>query len=306
MKVSKILCIIIILIQFIIIIVFTTNKNTSSKNVFEETKETTKKNAGTLSFMLETSYGSGKYEKGSSTKWPLPSDGYIFNDTLSKCENSGELMWDDTKNVVLMTGNISDKCYVYFDAVQKAVINEIITSDITLSSMTITINATKGTFDISKYYYSIDNGATWNESTSNIISISGLTKGTTYAIKAYVQDARKINSDYKIVNASTLDITLITFTIDGSKYHTSDIKKYYAELGMTWGEWIKSNYNVDGFYSGQVGNGDEGWVNVGWANESGISHYYVYNSDAGYDNVYLNDVIIENKNYVIVKFSEPI
>ena len=57
MKVSKILCIIIILIQFIIIIAFTTNKNTSSKNVFEETKETTKKNAGTLSFMLETSYG---------------------------------------------------------------------------------------------------------------------------------------------------------------------------------------------------------------------------------------------------------
>lgn len=236
MKVSKILCIIIILIQFIIIIVFTTNKNTSSKNVFEETKETTKKNAGTLSFMLETSYGSGKYEKGSSTKWPLPSDGYIFNDTLSKCENGGELMWDDTKNVVLMTGNISDKCYVYFDAVQKAVINEIITSDITLSSMTITINATKGTFDISKYYYSIDNGATWNESTSNIISISGLTKGTTYAIKAYVQDARKINSDYKIVNASTLDITLITFTF-------SDII-YNAEEGMTWEEFINSSYNT--------------------------------------------------------------
>jgi hypothetical protein len=236
MKVSKILCIIIILIQFIIIIAFTTNKNTSSKNVFEETKETTKKNAGTLSFMLETSYGSGKYEKGSSTKWPLPSDGYIFNDTLSKCENGGELMWDDTKNVVLMTGNISDKCYVYFDAVQKAVINEIITSDITLSSMTITINATKGTFDISKYYYSIDNGATWNESTSNIISISGLTKGTTYAIKAYVQDARKINSDYKIVNASTLDITLITFTF-------MDIT-YYAEEGMTWEEFINSSYNT--------------------------------------------------------------
>lgn len=85
MKVSKILCIIIILIQFVIIIVFTTNKNASSKIVFEETKETIKKNVSTLSFMLETSYGSGKYEKGSSTKWPLPSDGYIFNATLSSC-----------------------------------------------------------------------------------------------------------------------------------------------------------------------------------------------------------------------------
>lgn len=236
MKVSKILCIIIILIQFVIIIVFTTNKNASSKIVFEETKETIKKNVSTLSFMLETSYGSGKYEKGSSTKWPLPSDGYIFNSTLSSCENGSELMWDDTKNVVLMTGNISDKCYVYFDAVQKAVINEIITSDITLSSMTITINATKGTFDISKYYYSIDNGTTWNESTSNIISISGLTKGTTYAIKAYVQDVKNINSDYKNVDVSTLNITLISFTF-------SDII-YNAEEGMTWEEFINSSYNT--------------------------------------------------------------
>ena len=235
-KVSKILCIIIILIQFVIIIVFTTNKNASSKIVFEETKETIKKNVSTLSFMLETSYGSGKYEKGSSTKWPLPSDGYIFNSTLSSCENGSELMWDDTKNVVLMTGNISDKCYVYFDAVQKAVINEIITSDITLSSMTITINATKGTFDISKYYYSIDNGTTWNESTSNIISISGLTKGTTYAIKAYVQDVKNINSDYKNVDVSTLNITLISFTF-------SDII-YNAEEGMTWEEFINSSYNT--------------------------------------------------------------
>lgn len=236
MKVSKILCIIIILIQFVIIIVFTTNKNASSKIVFEETKETIKKNVSTLSFMLETSYGSGKYEKGSSTKWPLPSDVYIFNSTLSSCENGSELMWDDTKNVVLMTGNISDKCYVYFDAVQKAVINEIITSDITLSSMTITINATKGTFDISKYYYSIDNGTTWNESTSNIISISGLTKGTTYAIKAYVQDVKNINSDYKNVDVSTLNITLISFTF-------SDII-YNAEEGMTWEEFINSSYNT--------------------------------------------------------------
>lgn len=236
MKVSKILCIIIILIQFVIIIVFTTNKNASSKIVFEETKETIKKNVSTLSFMLETSYGSGKYEKGSSTKWPLPSDGYIFNSTLSSYENGSELMWDDTKNVVLMTGNISDKCYVYFDAVQKAIINEIITSDITLSSMTITINATKGTFDISKYYYSIDNGTTWNESTSNIISISGLTKGTTYAIKAYVQDVKNINSDYKNVDVSTLNITLISFTF-------SDII-YNAEEGMTWEEFINSSYNT--------------------------------------------------------------
>lgn len=296
MKVSKILCIIIILIQFIIIIAFTTNKNTSSKNVFEETKETTKKNVGTLSFMLETSYGSGKYEKGSSTKWPLPSDGYIFNDTLSKCENGGELMWDDTKNVVLMTGNISDKCYVYFDAVQKAVINEIITSDITLSSMTITINATKGTFDISKYYYSIDNGATWNESTSNIISISGLTKGTTYAIKAYVQDARKINSEYKNVNASTLDITLITFTIDGTQY--------YAEENMTWKEWTNSSYANNKFICLTMYD-----YGQNYCQNKSFDKYICSTSSCGEfgkTRIYDADKIVENYTYYLVIVGGPI
>lgn len=273
MKISKILCIIIILIQFIIIIAFTTNKNTSSKNVFEETKETTKKNAGTLSFMLETSYGSGKYEKGSSTKWPLPSDGYIFNDTLSKCENGGELMWDDTKNVVLMTGNISDKCYVYFDAVQKAVINEIITSDITLSSMTITINATKGTFDISKYYYSIDNGLTWNENISSKITISNLTQSTEYSLTVYVKDTKNINSEFKTINFTTL--SPISFKIDGTTY--------YADPGMTWDEWKNSTYSLNFVLSDDK--------------------YVIYPS--GYA-VASEDVIVENTEYRLASSNEPI
>ena len=221
-------------IIIIFLIIFVNKSMFINKNIENTDINIAKEYKNELSMMLETASGSGEYEKTTASEWPT--EGYIFNSELSKCENGGELSWDDTKNVVLMTGNISDKCYVYFDAIQKAVINEIITSDITLSSMTITINATKGTFDISKYYYSIDNGATWNESTSNIISISGLTKGTTYAIKAYVQDARKINSDYKIVNASTLDITLITFTFKNITY--------YAEEGMTWEEFINSSYNT--------------------------------------------------------------
>ena len=262
-------------------IIFVNKSMFINKNIENTDNNIIKEYKKELSMMLETSYGSGKYEKGASTKWPLPSDGYIFNNTLSKCENGGELMWDDTKNVVLMTGNISDKCYVYFDAIQKAVINEIITSDITLSSMTITINATKGTFDISKYYYSIDNGATWNESTSNIISISGLTKGTTYAIKAYVQDARKINSDYKIVNASTLDITLITFTIDGTQY--------YAEENMTWKEWIASDYSNGNYEISRCADENIALKNTG--------KYISSISQVGTPDIISSDLIIENQEY---------
>ena len=79
-----------------------------------------------------------------------PTDGYVFNTILSKCENGGELSWDDTNKRVLMSGNVSDKCYVYFDII------------------------------------------------STII--------------------------FKIKN-----------------------KTYYAKPGMTWEEWINSEYNVDGY-----------------------------------------------------------
>ena len=69
----------------------------------------------TLSMMLETEAGSGNYEMTTASSWPT--DGYVFNTTLSKCENGGELSWDDENKRVVMSGNVSDKCYVYFDKV---------------------------------------------------------------------------------------------------------------------------------------------------------------------------------------------
>ena len=67
----------------------------------------------TLSMMIEQTAGAGDYKMETRSTWPT--DGYKFNATLSKCENGGELGWDETKGVVTMTGNTSDKCYIYFD-----------------------------------------------------------------------------------------------------------------------------------------------------------------------------------------------
>jgi len=87
------------------------------ENKLEEINEPKiKKNINTLSMMLETEAGSGNYEMTTASSWPT--DGYIFNTTLSKCENGGELSWDDENKRVLMSGNVSDKCYVYFDVIQ--------------------------------------------------------------------------------------------------------------------------------------------------------------------------------------------
>lgn len=72
-----------------------------------------KKNKNTIGLLLETEVGSGEYEKAYSETYPT--EGYVFNSTLSKCENGGELTWDDTTKKVVFSGTTSDKCYIYFD-----------------------------------------------------------------------------------------------------------------------------------------------------------------------------------------------
>ena len=87
--------------------------NNKYKVYEEEESKQIKKHVDTISMMLETEAGSGNYEMTTRESWPT--DGYVFNTELSKCENGSELSWDDTNKRVLMSGNVSDKCYVYFD-----------------------------------------------------------------------------------------------------------------------------------------------------------------------------------------------
>ena len=95
------------------------NHNYNKSDVLEEEKTKVIKQENTLSMMLETEAGSGKYEMATRSDWPT--DGYTFNSELSKCESGGELAWDDTNKKVIMSGNVSDKCYVYFDVYNKPV-----------------------------------------------------------------------------------------------------------------------------------------------------------------------------------------
>ena len=66
-----------------------------------------------ISMNLEQTAGAGDYKTVTQSGWPT--EGYVFNEELSKCENGSTLSWDDTKKAVIMQGNVSDKCYVYFD-----------------------------------------------------------------------------------------------------------------------------------------------------------------------------------------------
>ena len=84
------------------------------------------KNNEMLSMMLETGEGTGEYKTTTSSSWPT--EGYKFNSELSKCENGGDLSWDDTNKIVVMMGTTSDKCYVYFDVKPKVLLVDYVKS----------------------------------------------------------------------------------------------------------------------------------------------------------------------------------
>ena len=69
-----------------------------------------------ISMNLEQTAGAGDYKTVTRSSWPT--EGYKFNAELSRCENGSTLSWDDTKKAVIVSGNLSDKCYVYFDIYQ--------------------------------------------------------------------------------------------------------------------------------------------------------------------------------------------
>mgnify|MGYP004624125983 CR=1 FL=1 len=104
----------IILIFFIAILsTFVFVKNISNVEITNEVNNKSKKNRNLLTMNLEQTAGTGDYKTVTQSEWPT--DEYEFNKELSRCENGSEISWDDTKKVVVVLGNLSDKCYVYFD-----------------------------------------------------------------------------------------------------------------------------------------------------------------------------------------------
>ena len=88
-----------------------------SNSVYEEeSKPKVVKHKSMLSMNSEQTAGAGDYKTVTQSSWPT--EGYKFNAELSRCENGSTLSWDDTKKAVIVSGNLSDKCYVYFDIYQ--------------------------------------------------------------------------------------------------------------------------------------------------------------------------------------------
>ena len=92
------------------------SKSLKTTNVFKEGDVKPTKITKGISMNLEQTAGAGDYKTVTQSSWPIK--GYKFNAELSRCEKGSGLSWDDTKKAVIVSGNLSDKCYVYFDIYQ--------------------------------------------------------------------------------------------------------------------------------------------------------------------------------------------
>ena len=140
------------IITLVLLITFLTSFNyfkTSNNYVEDSVNNQTKITKG-ISMNLEQTAGAGDYKQVTQSNWP--GDDYAFNAELSKCENGSTLSWDNTKNVVVFSGNVSDKCYVYFDKYVLPVINDV-TVEVAYTSVHVKVDASEGSNKIEGYYY---------------------------------------------------------------------------------------------------------------------------------------------------------
>ena len=196
---------------------------------YEEKANIRRKNA--ISMMLETEANSKTYIQSTDNKWPT--NGYVFNEQMSKCEQGSILKWDDANKKVIMEGNVSDKCYVFFDKYNPIKINSY-TITPNGKKITISISATSGTGTITKYFYSKDDGASYVESTSNTYTFTNLAKGT-YKIKAYVLDSNNKISEVISKNIEITSMSLSEYVM--SQYTGTQGKNniYYHDANLTNG-----------------------------------------------------------------------
>ena len=203
-----------------------------------------------ISMMYETGPGTGEYSESKSSLWP--EDGYIFNDTLSGCENGGELSWNSETNTVNLLSNSSDACYVYFDAYIIPVINSVTTSNITTDSITLTVNVTNGNNQVTTYYYSKDNGNSYETSNSNKYTFSGLDMGTEYNFSVYVEDSLGYKSEVYTLSETTDDTLLLADWVinqyggvqgnNGIYYHTSSLANSARDNSYRYSGVNPNNY----------------------------------------------------------------
>ena len=242
-----------VIVTFAIIISLTLSK---SDDVVLSDNENNKNfiNNSFLTLMLEQS--DGTYQESKSNTWP--SGNYAFNSELSRCENGGELRWNREEGIVELLSNKSDACYVYFDLYNVVQISNV-ESTKTYNSITVTVTTSGGENPVDKYYFSIDGGNSYQESTSSSYTFSNLTDNHEYTIQVYAKDTLGYESNEEIVEVTTnayvnpvvnsvtaTNVTNDSITVSvNASAGTNAIQTYYYSINN--GSYASSSSNTHTF-----------------------------------------------------------
>ncbi len=260
---------------------FVTSDKMNSYELSKITNMTTKTTYNSIDTTLEVEQGSAevnKYYYGIE-KTSSNVTGYVNNNTVKKVALKDVTFVETDKNTYKFD-NLSDNSVykVYSYGVDKNGIKtnlyetEVTTNEYnnpvvnsvshtsTLNSITLSVNATKGDNDIVKYYYSKDNGQTYEESDTNSYVFNNLKDTTEYKIKVKVLDSygRYSTEFVKAISTETYILPSVTNVTPTTKYNqisvsvvgangTNNISKYYYSINDgAYTESTNSSYTFTG------------------------------------------------------------
>ena len=260
---------------------FVTSDKMNSYELSKITNMTTKTTYNSIDTTLEVEQGSAEINKYFYGIEKISSNvtGYVNNSGVKKVALKDVTFVETDKNTYKFD-NLSDNFVykVYSYGVDKNGIKtnlyetEVTTSEYnnpvvnsvshtsTLNSITLSVNATKGDNDIVKYYYSKDNGQTYEESDSNSYVFSNLKDTTEYKIKVKVLDSygRYSTEFVKAISTETYILPSVTNVTPTTKYNqisvsvvgangTNNISKYYYSINDgAYTESTNSSYTFTG------------------------------------------------------------
>ena len=260
---------------------FVTSDKMNSYELSKITNMTTKTTYNSIDTTLEVEKGSAEINKYFYGIEKISSNvtGYVNNSGVKKVALKDVTFVETDKNTYKFD-NLSDNSVykVYSYGVDKNGIKtnlyetEVTTSEYnypvvnsvshtsTLNSITLSVNTTKGDNDIVKYYYSKDNGQTYEESDTNSYVFNNLKDTTEYKIKVKVLDSygRYSTEFVKAISTETYILPSITNVTPTTKYNqisvsvvgangTNNISKYYYSINDgAYTESTNSSYTFTG------------------------------------------------------------
>ncbi len=264
--------VVLILIAIVIGFTFAKYRVTNSLQLASGTVNYSRADLNLVGVYLERVDAPGEFDSATD----VPASGYTLNTSESYCTVDGER--DSSITIGYADGKLNfsgltkrgTRCYAYFDVIRDTQVPTIsnITSSVTKTSITVNVTASDNE-GVTKYFYSINNGA-YTESTSSSHTFNSLTAGTTYSIRIYVEDAAGNQSTVQTRSIATEsdkvgDTILANYTTVKTRTFplTTSSKVEDSTTGVIYKSANSNQYDDYGEVYYFAGNPTDNWVR--WA-----------------------------------------